>query len=270
MTMHVYLVINYNIMETYNENTGATPRQPERRPGPGTNRSGAITGGLLIVAIGLLLLARRAGMDLPDWLFSLESLLIALGLFLGFRHSFRGFGWLIPIVIGGFLLLDDFYPYFDIGYYFWPLLIIAIGLLIIFSSTKKKRDWEKWDAGQAYTQEFADDYLDSTVVFGGIKKNVISKNFRGGETVTVFGGTEINLTQADINGPVVLDMTQIFGGTKLIVPSHWKIQSKDLVAIFGGVDDKRPLVSTSQGEDSGKVLILKGTCLMGGIDIKSY
>jgi hypothetical protein len=270
MTMHVYLVINYNIMETYNENTGAAPRQPERRTGAGINRSGSIMGGLLIVAIGLLLLARRAGMEIPDWLFSFESLLIALGLFLGFRHSFRGFGWMIPIVIGGFLLLDDFYPYFDIGYYFWPLLIIGIGLFIIFSSTKKKRDWEKWDAGQAYTQEFADDYLDSTVVFGGIKKNVISKNFRGGETVTVFGGTEINLTQADINGPVVLDMTQIFGGTKLIVPSHWKIQSKDLVAIFGGVDDKRPLVSTSQGEDSGKVLILKGTCLMGGIDIKSY
>ncbi|MGC1244259.1 MAG: hypothetical protein WA874_21900 [Chryseosolibacter sp.] len=258
-------------METYNENTGAPTRQPERKTGGCMNRSGSVMGGLLVVAIGLLLLARRAGLDFPDWLLSFEALLIALGLFLGFRHSFKGVGWIIPIVIGGFLLLDDFYPYFDIGYYFWPLLIIGIGLFIIFSSSKKKRDWGKWDAGsQAYTQNFADDYLDSTVVFGGIKKNVISKNFRGGEAVTVFGGTEINLTQADINGVIVLELTQIFGGTKLIVPSHWKVQSKDLVAIFGGVDDKRPLLASTQAEDTNKVLILKGTCLLGGIDIRSY
>jgi hypothetical protein len=107
-------------------------------------------------------------------------------------------------------------------------------------------------------------------VFGGVKKNIISKNFRGGETVTIFGGTEINLTQADVNGGVVLDLTQIFGGTKLIVPPHWRIQSKDMVAIFGGVDDKRPLLSNASTEETNKVLILKGTCIFGGIDIRSY
>ena len=255
-------------METYNQNPGNDPQKPETRIAD-SNRSGRTLGGLFIVAIGVLLLAREAGVYIPRWMFSFETILIALGLYLGIRHSFRGFGWLIPILIGGFLLINDFYPYYDIREFTLPLIIIGLGLFIIFRSTKKSRDWKKWDASQAYNENYADDYLDSTVVFGGVKKNVISKDFKGGEAVTVFGGTEINLTQADLNGAIVLELTQIFGGTKLIVPPHWKVQTKDMVAIFGGVDDKRPMLSDPNRQDN-KVLILKGTCLFGGIDIKSY
>lgn len=268
-TARVYLIHKHKIMETVDKNTGTAEKPAESRAGQG-NHSGRIMGGVLIVAIGVLLLARQAGVEFPRWILSFETILIALGLYLGFRHSFRGFGWFIPILIGGFLLLDDFYPYYEIGHFFWPIIIIGIGLLIIFRPGKRNRDWGKWDTNHAYAKNASEDYLDSTVVFGGIKKNIISKNFRGGETVTVFGGTEINLTQADINGAVVLELTQIFGGTKLIVPAHWKVHTKDLVAIFGGVDDKRPMLANPPGDETNKILILKGTCLLGGIDIRSY
>jgi hypothetical protein len=253
-------------METFNTNP-ETPVQRQKTPTE-HNRSGRIMGGLLIVAVGLIFLGRKAGMDFPHWIFSFETVLIALGLYLGFRHNFKGFGWLIPILIGGFLLIDDFYPYYDIAEFTWPLIIIGFGLFIIFRAGKKRSDWKKWEGGHRL-ENLADDYIDSTVVFGGVKKNVISKNFKGGEAVTIFGGTELNLTQADVNGVIVLDLTQIFGGTKLIVPPHWKIQSKDLVAIFGGVEDKR-LISNPAGEEPNKVLVLEGTCIFGGIDIKSY
>lgn len=256
-------------METLNQNTNTPDPQPENRAGQ-SNRSGRILGGLIIVAIGVLLLARKAGVEFPDWLFSFEAILIALGLYLGFRHSFKGFGWVIPVLIGGFLLLDDFYPYYDLAHFTWPLIIIGIGLYIIFKSSKKRPDWSKWEAANTFREGSSEDYLESVVVFGGIKKNIFSKNFKGGETVTVFGGTEINLTQADINGVVVLELTQVFGGTKLIVPPHWRVHTKDVVAIFGGIDDKRPIMSHPAGEETNKLLILKGTCLLGGIDIRSY
>ena len=252
-------------METFN----APEKQPQYTP-TSTNRAGRIMGGLFIVAIGLLLLAKQAGMEFPRWIFSFETLLIAVGLYLGIRHAFRGFGWPIPILIGAFLLIDDFYPRYNIEDFTWPLVIIGIGLFIIFRAGKKNYNWKKWDASRTDTEDAGDDYLDSTVVFGGIKKNIISKNFRGGESVTVFGGTEINLTQADITGTVVLDLTQVFGGTKLIVPPHWRVQSKNLVAIFGGIDDKRPLTSNQGAEEAEKVLILKGTCMLAGIEIRSY
>ncbi|MBK7650840.1 MAG: hypothetical protein IPJ20_08920 [Flammeovirgaceae bacterium] len=48
----------------------------------------------------------------------------------------------------------------------------------------------------------------------------------------------MDLSQADINGSVIIDVTQIFGGVKLVIPSNWELKS-DLTAILGGVDDKR-------------------------------
>lgn len=251
------------------DNTIIPENQPRHVPAE-RNRNGRIIGGLLIVVIGLILLAKKAGLELPDWWFSLETILIAIGLYLGIRHSFRGFGWAIPILIGGFLLIDNFYPEYQIEEYTWPLVVIGLGLFIMFRAGKKNRSGKKWQASQTDAEDAGDDYLDSTVIFGGVKKNIISKNFRGGEAVTVFGGTEINLTQADVNEPIVLELTQVFGGTKLIVPAHWKVQSKDMVAIFGGIDDKRPPVSSPTTDERDKVLILKGTCMLGGIEIRSY
>jgi hypothetical protein len=113
-----------------------------------------------------------------------------------------------------------------------------------------------------------EDYIDSTTIFGGTKKNIISKNFKGGEVISVFGGTELNLTQADIQHPIVIDTTQIFGGTTLIVPAHWDVKS-EVTAIMGGVDDKRPIMPHSS-YDPNKVLVIKGTTLFGGLNIKSY
>ncbi len=236
----------------------------------GSNRKGRIFGGLLIVVVGVVFLLDRTGIDFPRWFFSLETALIMLGIYIGVRHAFRRIVWVVPVAIGAFLLIDDFFPYYDFSDYIWPLVIIGVGLSIMLRAGRRSREpyWRKWEA--ANTENFGDDYIDSTVMFGGVKKNIISKNFRGGDATTVFGGTDINLSQADINGRVVLDLTQVFGGTKLIVPAHWKIQSEDLVAIFGGVEDKRPILSDTSKVDPSKVLVLKGTCIFGGIDIKSY
>lgn len=252
-------------METYNQNS-PTPA-PVKEP----NRSGRVMGGLFIIIIGVIFLARQAGAEFPYWLSTWQMILVAVGLYLGFRHNFRGFGWMIPIALGLIFFMSDFYPEFRIHRYIWPMVIIAVGLYMVFRSGRKGNDpnWKKWDADN-FTETSGDDYIDSTVIFGGVKKNIISKNFRGGEAVTVFGGTEINLTQADVPTPIVLDLTQVFGGTKLIVPPHWKIQSHDVVCILGGVEDKRPIMSDASAVDANKVLILKGTCILGGIDIKSF
>ena len=123
------------------------------------------------------------------------------------------------------------------------------------SSTLKEETWSQ------------DDFIDSTSIFGGAKKNILSKDFKGGDIVNIFGGTELNLTQADIKGKVVIELTTIFGGTKLIVPSNWSVQS-EAVTIFGGLEDKRSLSATTDNSD--KVLILKGTVIFGGIEIKSF
>jgi hypothetical protein len=86
--------------------------------------------------------------------------------------------------------------------------------------------------------------------------------------VTIFGGAELNLVQAEIEGIVVLDMLAVFGGTKLLVPSHWQIRS-ELVSFFGGIEDKRPN-KNENSENPPRILVLKGNTVFGGIEIKSF
>ena len=112
-----------------------------------------------------------------------------------------------------------------------------------------------------------DDIIDSTNIFSGTKKVVLSKRFKGGDIVSVFGGCEIDLTQADMTTPAELEVTAIFGGATLIVPSNWAIKS-EAVTIFGGIGDKRRI--TPSPDSPTKTLILRGTMIFGGMEIKSY
>jgi predicted membrane protein len=121
----------------------------------------------------------------------------------------------------------------------------------------------------AFGSKFAagDDHLDTTSVFGSVHKSILSKDFKGGEVVNIFGGTELNFTQADINGRVYIDVTQLFGGIKIIVPPHWQVTS-DMAAVFAGIDDKRRPGGIPLSPD--KILVLKGTSIFAGVEIKSY
>ena len=122
-------------------------------------------------------------------------------------------------------------------------------------------------SGTGYGSNFtSEDYIDTTSIFGGVHKKVVSKNFRGGDIVTFLGGSEIDLSQAEIIGTARLDVTQVMGGTKIIVPAHWEVRS-EVTALFAGFEDKRQQPATINPE---KVLIIDGTSIFGGIELKNY
>jgi predicted membrane protein len=249
------------------------------------NRGGRAFGGLVIVALGVLWLIHRMHLVFfPTWLFTWPMFLVALGLFIGARKGFYGGGWLTLIIIGGVFLIPRVYWYYtglSISGYTWPIVIIAIGLYMIL---RPKRDFRnsmrfkgKWGhhnwadntsySGLAAGQTTGDDYLDETSIFGGVNKVVVSKNFKGGDIVNIFGGCDINLTQADFKGTVTIDFVQIFGGAKIIVPTDWKVVVKT-TSIFGGVEDKRPPSLIKENPD--KTLVIDGTSIFAGISIQCY
>ncbi|EAZ81091.1 LiaF transmembrane domain-containing protein [Algoriphagus machipongonensis] len=111
------------------------------------------------------------------------------------------------------------------------------------------------------------DTLNIDAILSGVNKRILSKNLKGGKLTAAFGGIDLDLTQADIQGEVTLQIDVIFGGMKLVVPPHWDVRS-DVSNIAAGIDDKR--VYRESSIDPEKVLILKGTVLFGGLEIKSY
>jgi len=241
------------------------------------HRRGKVAGGLFVVIAGSLFLGRELGAQIPHWIFTWQSLIIAIGLVGFIKHGFSRFGWMLPILIGGAFLLGDLYPDMIIRDLLWPIVLIVVGLFIMFKPRHNSKHWQKWRERKEYyrqqcdvkTESSNENFIDSTSVMGGIKKNILSKTFKGGDITNIFGGTELNLTQADFSGSVTLDITQVFGGTKLIIPAHWQIQSNNSVAIMGSIEDKRPVGPTT-GSDTSKILILNGTTIFGGIDIKTY
>jgi hypothetical protein len=275
------------------------------------------------------------GFPLPDWLFSWHAFLIGLGLFIGFRHNFRGGMWLILILVGAAFEFQDYYPRMELHRFILPGVLILIGIMFVLNprghnhynrwhdkawKAQWKAQWknDKWNrkygynvgsnptaygpgtsnpgpnpgpnpnpgaanpipgatnpgptaggttaTGSGYSGYSGEDYIDSTAFFGGVHKKIVSKNFKGGDIVTIMGGTEIDLSQADITGTVRLDVVQIMGATKIIVPAHWEVRT-DVTAIFAGFEDKRQQPTVNNPD---KILLIDGTSLFGGIELKNF
>lgn len=253
----------------------------ENRPQPSSSN---LMVGLIVLVAGVAFLLHQLNIDFfPHWLFRWPMVLIAIGLVIGVKSKFTNIGWLIMVCIGGFFLLEDvtFYGW-HLRPYMWPVGIILIGLFLIFRgmvSPSTSTSWSnRYSTSGASTGSTADgtkgesaatgeDFIDAVNIFGGSKRKIYSKHFRGGQTTNFFGGTDIDLTQADVDGTAVIEVVQVFGGVKLIVPSNWFVKS-DMVSIFGGVSDKRHTPATT-GEPQ-RTIILTGVCIFGGVDIKSY
>lgn len=112
--------------------------------------------------------------------------------------------------------------------------------------------------------------LDEVNIFWGGRKRIISKTFTGGEIVSICGGFEIDLTQADFPGnQIEIEIVSIFGGGELRVPANWEVIVES-VGIFGSAHD-RTWHPPQQGQQASaaKRLVIKGVSIFGGITIKN-
>ncbi|MDP9046587.1 MAG: hypothetical protein M3N14_00520 [Bacteroidota bacterium] len=109
-----------------------------------------------------------------------------------------------------------------------------------------------------------DNYINTTAIFGEVKKYILSKDFKFGQLTNVCGTTKVDFCNADINGAVVLDSFQFCGEIKIKVPASWHVIS-EVTNIFMVVDDKRQ--NPSVNIDSNKTLILRGVGIFAAIKI---
>ena len=227
----------------------------------GMNRKSLVFGAL-VAGLGFAWLLHNFGWigdRAWDIIFSWQMLLIGIGIINLANDHHKGVGWIL-IAIGGFFMISDVYDLpLTFRHIFWPALLIIIGLVLIFGSSRifRKRD---------FTISRGEDFIEEVAIFGGGDRYVTSKSFRGGKIVTVFGGSKIDLTKVDLaEGPVEIEIVAIFGGSTLLMPIDWNVKM-EVFNIFGGYGDKRV-----RGQvDFNKTVVVKGVAIFGGGEIKSY
>lgn len=221
---------------------------------------------LILIAAGIILLAHNFDLlphNLHGAIFSWPMLLVVLGIVQLSKHPNKTFG-IVLISIGAFFLIPRVFPVnINFGQLFWPAIFLGIGILILFRGNSSCKTWKKENVNSS-------EYIDEVNIFGGTERLMTTKNFRGGETVSIFGGTVYDFTNCELaEGKNVLEVVNIFGGSKFIIPSHWNVHV-EVVSIFGGFADKRK--SFVEGVDGSKnrELYIKGVAIFGGGEIKSF
>ncbi len=269
----------------------------------------SIAFGVIILGIGLVLLFRKFGLYIPDWVLTWPMILIAVGTYTLISQQFKSFFGSVVLFIGVYFLLKREFD-LDLGLdqFIWPVGLIALGIYLILHKKQEnkaleevRKNWEssrkkKTEAFSSEKIESAEvvddapasqeeptkapdsgfvratgtafmDRINESVIFSGVNRKLMTKDFQGGKATVIFGGLDLDLTQVDFTGVVTLDLEVGFGGVKLLVPPHWDVRT-EVSNIAAGLEDKR--MFREGGVDTNKVLILKGTLLFSGLEIKSF
>lgn len=251
--------------------------------------------GLIVIAVGVLFTLDKLGYVNAGELWEYWPVfLIAIGLGRVVQpratHG-RGFG-VVLIVIGAWFLLSNL----DVIDYrigdFWPVLLVVFGLMMVWRAVSGS-SWESrrrrlgdavharvdhvvqgavedvgvgaTAAANSQTTSYDAATVNGFALLGGVKRKCVSQEFRGGELTAVMGGCELDLRGASIaSGEAVIDTFAFWGGIEIRVPQEWSVVVRG-TPILGAFDDK----TVRTGGNASKVLVIKGTAFMGGVEVKN-
>ncbi len=239
--------------------------------------SWSFTFGALIVAAGVVLLLDQQGLINADRVFSyfwpVVFLLGGAVMLMDCRgRGGRGTIGLVLVTFGVLLILENsgfVHIRFDT---FWPLIVIAVGLLMIWRAIgpatpgSPGRDW--WDYLRSGGSSDSGAEFNHVAIFSGFKRRTTSKNFKGGKILAIFGGFQIDLRQADIDGDsAAVEAISLMGGGEIKVPYSWDVVMEG-IGFMGGYVDETDQTPPPTGTPR-KQLIVKGAAIMGGIVVKN-
>lgn len=254
--------------------------------------------GLIFIAVGLLYACNALdilefSIFFPGWwtLFIIIPCIVALT-----RKNEDKTGPVIGLAIGICFLINaqDFAFHID----FWPMavavLCIAIGVKLMFPDKKKNHRQVEYteytydsttgsttvNAEEVKTEDTTGSshagntaytggnggYINASAILGGKDIRVDNECFTGADMTVIMGAVDLNLRNAIISEDVYINVTAIMGGVDIYVPANVRVVTDGCSCIMGGIDVNTGYANFHAAEDPK--LIITGTCLMGGIDIK--
>jgi predicted membrane protein len=220
----------------------------------------AIMGGAAVLIGTLLLLDNFDVLDARMFLRFWPVIFIVFGVVRILNSSHRGgrFWGVVFTFIGAVLLIRELGVTYIGLHELWPLILVLLGLSMLLGGTVRG----KISAAMNSPQD-SHSTINAFAVLGGVQQSNNSQDFRGGESSAIMGGCEIDLRQASIQGDeAVISTFAMWGGIKIKVPPTWNVNVQG-VPFLGGFDDK----SVKPTDPSAKRLVVKGTAIMGGVEV---
>lgn len=214
-----------------------------------------VTIGVIIIFIGIGMLIDQMSVwsfwgTLGDWW---PIILVIIGVVnLTKNPTSLTFGIVVTAI--GLLLLASNLDLIPLTFWdmFWPVMLILLGIALLSRYQGKRKS------------KFNDE-LDIFTVFSGAEERLTIDDFRGGSVFTVFGGSEIDLSESMMAPEgAKLELTAIFGGIELIVPSDWNVRTKG-IPFLGALSNSTH--KDYSADVIAPILNINYTAIFGGIEV---
>jgi predicted membrane protein len=220
--------------------------------------------GVIILALGVILLLDRQGIIQAGDIFPFfwPAVLLAAGLFKLAQSSCASSRvWGGILTAAGILLLLDRLGYLHVSFHaLWPLILIAVGLMLVWRTIEGRGGSGPPPKPAGVVNAFA--------AFGGGELKSDSKDFQGGDVFAIFGGYNIDLRNASMQaGEAVLDANALFGGVEIRVPLSWSVSIHGLPLLGGYTDETTH--PNSENVTEVKRLVVRGLSMFGGVVVKN-
>lgn len=234
----------------------------------------------VLVAIAGILVLSNAGLfnilglrDLIGAIFrlifnSIPYVLTLAGIFWIARSGKREaplMAWLV-IVFGAVLIVSQIGLFgLSFGDMVAPMILITVAFFLVNPRNLLPRRLntsnDELDPNQQEIKLFA--------FMGGGELNYHSKQLKGGEVMAIWGGYDLDFSDADMEGDSMqLNLYCIMGGIEITVPANWKVEKSGAMCIMGGYSNKTRDMAEELNLPS-KTLVVTGLALMGGGEIRN-
>ena len=218
--------------------------------------------GIFIIAFGLLALSKGLfGFTFGVSFAGFWALVIVAVSIVSIIHRGFKFWNLVFLITGGWIFVDSLG---FLGRHTFAivvaLLLVAFGVWIIINATSHQQfSGDCCNGGPTKVNVDSNDYVKYDCSFCEIKVSNTSKCFKGGKVSVAFGHMYLDLSQIEIQGEAMIDVSSVFGSLEIKLPRNMPY-STDFAAGVGSFINNVP---TFQPVAGAPFLEIKGSAVFG-------